>query len=253
VSSEDIPRGHHPFPHRRLVRHLLGGSLVGVLGIVPATATAWAWDGEPPPAQQIGTDTRHYGLPLQDDGPWEPEPVEAYEEQPEDLAASGIEEVSAEGPDAGAAEGTEPQFEGGPRERSPDSWSSPVRTADVSAPYGIPGEWIAGHHTGIDFAVPVGTPVRAVGSGTVHRVGSGGDYGEMVIVQMDDGRYALFAHLSETFVSKGERVTTGDLLGYSGDTGRSSGPHLHFEVRETPEYGSDIDPVSYLADKGVSL
>jgi murein DD-endopeptidase MepM/ murein hydrolase activator NlpD len=123
----------------------------------------------------------------------------------------------------------------------------------VTAAYGIPGDWIAGHHTGIDLALPVGTPVRSVGSGRVALAGWGGDYGLRVMVRMDDGHHTLFAHLSDVEVRPGARVGYGTLVGFSGNTGRSSGPHLHFEVRRTPDYGSDIDPVPYLASKGVRL
>jgi len=123
----------------------------------------------------------------------------------------------------------------------------------VSAHYGIPGNWQAGRHTGIDFAMPVGVPVHAVGSGRVVLAGRSGDYGKAVKVEMDDGCYTLVAHLSEICVDKGSRVAAGSLLGHSGDTGRATGPHLHFEVRTSARYGSDIDPVGYLAKHGVQL
>ncbi|MFR9755638.1 M23 family metallopeptidase [Streptomyces sp. TR06-5] len=134
---------------------------------------------------------------------------------------------------------------------SPGSWTRPVRRVPISARYGIRGDWAAGHHTGIDLAVPVGTPVRSVGTGTVVRAGRSGDYGKAVTVRMDDGNYTLFAHLSRIRVHRGERVRAGTVLGASGNTGRSTGPHLHFEVRAERGYGSDINPVAYLAQRGV--
>ncbi|MDG9702124.1 M23 family metallopeptidase [Streptomyces sp. DH37] len=133
-------------------------------------------------------------------------------------------------------------------------WARPVAgNYRVSAPYGIPGDWQAGHHTGIDFAMPVGTPVYSVGSGAVVFAGEAGAYGRAVTIRMDDGHYTLFAHLSRISVGGGERVKAGSRVGTSGATGRVTGPHLHFEVRNKRGYGSDVDPVAYLARRGVQL
>lgn len=160
---------------------------------------------------------------------------------------------------------TEPHAVGGPWQSQrahvygewpagpPGSWSRPVANFRVSAPYGIRGNWSGGHHTGIDLAVPVGTPVRSVGAGTVVFSGSSGDYGQAITIRMSDGKYTLFAHLSKRSVKKGDRVQAGTLLGKSGNTGRTTGPHLHFEVRTKRGYGSDIDPVKYLAAHGVRV
>ena len=135
----------------------------------------------------------------------------------------------------------------------PSRWAPPVTRSPVSAAYGVAGAWAAGRHTGIDFAVPVGTPVHAIGEGTVLHAGWAGDYGNLVEVRMPDGHYALYAHLSRVFVTPGSVVAAGTVLGSSGNTGRSSGPHLHFEIRSGPDYGSDVDPRAYLADRGVHL
>lgn len=123
----------------------------------------------------------------------------------------------------------------------------------VSAAYGVRGDWLAGHHTGIDLAVPQGTPVYAVGAGTVLVAGWSGAYGNAVTIRLPDNHYALVAHLSQVFVRVGARVSAGTLLGRSGATGRATGPHLHLEVRAQRGYGSDIDPVGYLARRGVRL
>jgi murein DD-endopeptidase MepM/ murein hydrolase activator NlpD len=131
--------------------------------------------------------------------------------------------------------------------------SSPVTGFPVSASYGIPGGWAAGHHTGVDFATPTGTPVRSAGPGTVVLAGYAGDYGNAVLVRMTDGYYALYAHLSEISVREDEWVESGTELGQSGDSGRSTGPHLHFEIRTGTDYGTDVDPVAYLARHGVSV
>ncbi|WP_338118361.1 M23 family metallopeptidase [Streptomyces coryli] len=140
----------------------------------------------------------------------------------------------------------------GPRPKAP--WTKPVLTGEISARYGQPGTlWLAGHHTGVDVAVPTGTPVQSVGPGQVHEVSTWGSYGHHIKVRMDDGRYVLYAHLSRMDVSHGDWVGPGTRLGLSGATGNATGPHLHFEVRTTPDYGSDIDPVAYLQKHGVVL
>lgn len=135
----------------------------------------------------------------------------------------------------------------------PGSWASPLSDVKVSVPYGVRGDWASGHHTGVDLAVPVGTTVRSVGSGTVVFSGTSGSYGEAITIRMDDGKYTLYAHLSKRQVGKGDRVKAGTVIGKSGNTGRSTGPHLHFEVRSKRGYGSDVDPVAYLADRGVRV
>ncbi|MEU6679888.1 M23 family metallopeptidase [Streptomyces sp. NPDC046853] len=123
----------------------------------------------------------------------------------------------------------------------------------VSARYGVRGDWAAGHHTGIDLAVPKGTAVHAVGAGTVVLARWSGAYGKAVTVRMRDGHYAVYAHLSRISVRRGARIGTGDRLGRSGATGRATGPHLHLEIRSRRGYGSDINPVRYLAKRGARL
>ncbi|WP_276573891.1 transglycosylase family protein [Streptomyces sp. 135] len=137
------------------------------------------------------------------------------------------------------------------RSGMPD-WQRPVDRAPITAPYGQQGSWAAGHHTGVDFAVPSGTPVRAVGAGTVASAGWNGAYGNAVVLELPDGHFALYAHLSSIAVGQGEHVSPGTRLGLSGSTGNATGPHLHFEVRTANAYGADIDPLAYLRGKGVS-
>ncbi|MFK4065147.1 M23 family metallopeptidase [Streptomyces sp. NPDC029674] len=139
-------------------------------------------------------------------------------------------------------------------EGPPQQYALPLRRAfRVTAAYGVRGDWLAGHHTGIDLAVPTGTPAYAVGGGVVLVARWSGAYGNAVTVRMPDGHYALVAHLSSIAVRQGADIAAGDLVGSTGATGRATGPHLHLEIRARREYGSDIDPVSYLADRGVRL
>ncbi|WP_217236508.1 M23 family metallopeptidase [Streptomyces sp. AC555_RSS877] len=133
-------------------------------------------------------------------------------------------------------------------------FSSPVSGAGVGTAYRTAGSmWSSGYHTGVDFVVPTGTSLKAVGAGTVVSAGWGGAYGNQVVVRLADGYYAQYAHLSSLSVSSGQSVTAGQQLGLSGATGNVTGPHLHFEIRTTPDYGSDVDPVAYLRSKGVAV
>jgi murein DD-endopeptidase MepM/ murein hydrolase activator NlpD len=130
----------------------------------------------------------------------------------------------------------------------------PVTGATVGTGYHVAGGmWSSGYHTGVDFVVPTGTPVKSVGAGTVVSAGWGGAYGNQVVVRLDDGHYAQYGHLSQLSVTAGQIVTAGRQIGLSGATGNVTGPHLHFEIRTTPDYGSDIDPVAYLRAHGVPV
>jgi murein DD-endopeptidase MepM/ murein hydrolase activator NlpD len=113
--------------------------------------------------------------------------------------------------------------------------------------------WSSGYHTGVDFAAATGTSLKAVGAGTVVSAGWGGAYGNQVVIQLSDGHYAQYAHLSSLSVSAGQSVTAGQEIGLSGATGNVTGPHLHFEIRTTPDYGSDVDPLAFLRSHGVSV
>ncbi|MET8827577.1 M23 family metallopeptidase [Streptomyces sp. NPDC004610] len=132
-------------------------------------------------------------------------------------------------------------------------WVTPVEGYELSAGFGSGGVRWADRHTGQDFAVPIGTPVRAVGAGRVVRVSCGGAFGIQLVLQHPGGSYTQYAHLASVAVDQGERVAGGQWIGQSGTTGNSTGPHLHFEVRVTPEPGSGVDPVEWLRGRGVGV
>jgi murein DD-endopeptidase MepM/ murein hydrolase activator NlpD len=132
-------------------------------------------------------------------------------------------------------------------------WVQPV-DAPIGTPYRQAGSsWSSGYHTGTDFAAPNGTPIRAVGAGVVIYAGAAGQYGNQVVIQHDHGTFSQYAHLSKVQVKRWQAVDAGHVIGRVGSTGNSSGPHLHFEMRNGPAYGSDMDPVKFLRNKGVSL
>ncbi|MEV5107067.1 M23 family metallopeptidase [Streptomyces tuirus] len=135
-----------------------------------------------------------------------------------------------------------------------NTFVAPISGSYVSTSYkASSGLWSSGSHTGIDFHAASGTSVHAVGSGTVVEAGWGGSYGNQVVIKMNDGTYTQYGHLSSIGVSVGQQVTPGQQIALSGATGNVTGPHLHFEARTSPEYGSDIDPVAYLRSHGVGV
>ncbi|MER6567693.1 M23 family metallopeptidase [Streptomyces sp. NPDC001093] len=135
-----------------------------------------------------------------------------------------------------------------------NAFVAPIADSYVSTGYQASSSlWSSGRHTGIDFHAASGTPVHAVGSGTVVSTGWGGAYGNQIVIRMADGMYTQYGHLSSIGVSVGQQVTPGRQIGLSGATGNTTGPHLHFEARTTPDYGSDVDPVAYLRKHGVNV
>lgn len=134
------------------------------------------------------------------------------------------------------------------------AYVAPV-SARVSTPYGARGSmWSSGFHTGADFAASSGTPIKAAGAGTVVASSGGASYGIHVIIRHSDGKYTLYAHMSSRSVVPGDTVSTGQVVGRVGSTGNSTGPHLHFEVRDSAnQYPSPNDPIQWLRSHGVSI
>lgn len=104
-----------------------------------------------------------------------------------------------------------------------------------------------GNHQGIDIAANYGQPVRASGDGIVLEAGEQGGYGKAVFLAHGFGLTTRYGHLSSIAVRPGQRIKRGDLIGKVGSTGRSTGPHLHYEVRVD---GEPINPIAYMLDNG---
>lgn len=100
-------------------------------------------------------------------------------------------------------------------------------------------------HPGIDVAVPVGTPVRAAGGGTVEAAGTDPDYGLFVLLRHPNGFQTMYGHASRLVVREGDEVGAGQVIALSGNTGRSTAPHLHFEVRRD---GRSLDPLTVVQE-----
>jgi len=138
------------------------------------------------------------------------------------------------------------------------SWVDPVKKYTLSAGFAQAGKMWQSTHSGQDFAVPSGTKVMAAHGGTVVKAGGNGAgdgpaYGNAIVIKHANGVYSQYAHLSRIDVKIGQVVKTGQKIALSGNTGNSSGPHLHFEIRTTANYGSAINPVTFLHSKGVKV
>ena len=121
--------------------------------------------------------------------------------------------------------------------------ASPLEFSRVSSGYGMRFHPILGRnkaHLGVDYAAPTGTPVRTIADGVVTFAGTQRGYGNVIEVSHRDNKATLFAHLSRIDVRRGERVEQGQFIGAVGTTGRSTGPHLHFEFRDN---GVHQDPL----------
>ena len=132
--------------------------------------------------------------------------------------------------------------------------SSPIKGKTPSTPYKKLGKWWSkGYHTGVDYAVPVGTDVLAVADGKITNATWGKSYGTQ-LVQSVDGGWFIYAHLSSTLVKAGDKVKAGQVIAKSGNTGNSTGPHLHVELRNNIRWssGTDLDPAALIGIKPAS-
>ena len=125
-----------------------------------------------------------------------------------------------------------------------------LRRTSAFGPRIHPITGIQHHHTGVDYAAPTGTPVRSVLDSEVVFAGPKGGYGQLVELRHSDGTTTRYAHLDRIDVSLGQRLTRGELVGTVGSTGQSTGPHLHFEVRQN---GQPIDPEPFLRAQKAGL
>lgn len=137
---------------------------------------------------------------------------------------------------------------------------APVKGFPISTAFMKKGKlWSKGYHTGIDYKIPIGTPVYAVQDGVVVNANWGAAYGKSVIIDqkaLNDGTpqriaggWAGYMHLSEVLVKPGQAVKKGDLIGKSGNTGtNTTGAHLHFEVRNNIRWGAgkELNPMPFI-------
>ncbi len=128
----------------------------------------------------------------------------------------------------------------------PPTYIRPVSGGRISSGFGArerPKAGASTYHKGIDYAVPTGTAVMASSGGVVTKAGWASGYGRVIYIQHPDGRETRYGHLSKILVSVGQSVSQGQKIALSGNTGNSTGPHLHFEIRIG---GTAVNPMNYL-------
>lgn len=130
--------------------------------------------------------------------------------------------------------------------KAAEKWVMPIAGATFTSGFG----WRWGRmHEGNDFATPIGTPVAAMSTGTVISTGYESGYGNLVRIRYWDGTVSVYAHLSQIIASVGDSVAPGAIVALSGNTGHSTGPHLHLEIH--PDGGAAINPAPWLHDHGL--
>lgn len=132
-----------------------------------------------------------------------------------------------------------------PEPPAPSTMQMPV-IGDITSPFGQrdnPMGQGTEFHPGIDIAAAEGTPIQAAMAGTVVAAGDDGGYGNLITIDDGNGLTTRYAHCSRIFAHVGEAVAPGDVIGAVGMTGRATGPHLHFEVRQNDRA---VDPAGYL-------
>lgn len=165
-----------------------------------------------------------------------------------------------------ALERTSPTLGSGVVEGDVTAYSSPIPQRSVSVPsrmplagaaltsgYGMRNHPVLGgrrKHDGVDLAAPTGTPVYATADGVVGRADWYSSYGLYISVNHGASMETRYAHLSRLAVAAGDNVKKGDLIGYVGSTGRSTGPHLHYEVRVE---GIAVNPIPYMVESEAQL
>lgn len=131
-----------------------------------------------------------------------------------------------------------------------NQWVLPVESYRITATFGQSSGLWSNNHTGLDFAAPSGTPIRAIANGVITKTGYEGSYGNTSVLTLEDGTELWFSHQTSFAVGSGEAVRAGEVIGYVGSTGNSTGPHLHVEVR--PGAGDPVDPFEAFVVHGIT-
>jgi len=143
-----------------------------------------------------------------------------------------------------------------PAQQSPSpaassGWANPLPGACITSPY---GQWRGSYaHQGVDLAAGQGATIRAAAAGTVVSTAWAGGGGNTTILAHGGGLYTVYMHQSRYGTSPGQHVAAGQAIGYVGQSGDATGPHLHLEIQPSGLWGSRVDPVSYLRARGVRL
>ena len=129
------------------------------------------------------------------------------------------------------------------------AWVNPIPAAQTTSCFGP--RW-GRLHAGVDLAAPHGTPIFAVGAGTVVTAGDAQGYGNAVLIDHGNGYLTHYGHMATITVNAGQKLAAGTQIGTEGSTGHSTGPHLHFEVHEG-SYQNPIEPTAWMHERGVDI
>lgn len=179
-----------------------------------------------------------------------PDQAAAMVAVPSDASAAPVPAVAAA--DARVGERSPQRVAVGVRLKPPPAgqWVDPLPAGAVTSCFGP--RW-GRSHAGVDIAAPAGTTVTAAGTGQVVAAGANYDgYGISVLLAHPGGVTTHYAHLAQTVVAPGDEVTAGDPIGAEGSTGNSTGPHLHFEVRQGG-WDNPVEPTNWMRMQGVDL
>ncbi|MFC7491429.1 MULTISPECIES: M23 family metallopeptidase [unclassified Knoellia] len=157
------------------------------------------------------------------------------------VRAKAAAEAAAEAAEAAAEAAAQAKMQ-----REGKRWVMPIEGASFTSGYGM--RW-GRMHWGNDFGTAIGTPLRAMSRGTVTFTGNNGNMGKLVRITYWDGTESFYAHMSRYSSAPGDEVMPGEIVGYTGNTGRSTGPHLHLEIH--PEGAGAVNPAPWLAEKGL--
>jgi murein DD-endopeptidase MepM/ murein hydrolase activator NlpD len=173
-------------------------------------------------------------------------PASARDQPPQPPAAHS---ASQGAPAATKGTTTQPIVPGETLRAKPAPWVLPVVGYHLTGRFGdVSGLW-QHFHTGLDFAAPTGTEIRSIAPGVVVSTAYDGAFGNKTVVRLDDGTVLWYCHQNEFGVRPGQHVRPGDLIGYVGSTGNTTGPHLHLEVH--PGGGPAVDPELWLPKHGL--
>jgi hypothetical protein len=226
------PRGRSLRPTVLLGALVAGGLVAGFLGFGTDDATAEATSVLVAQEELLGEDELQ-AMPM----------ASITEEQ----ARARLDEVAASRKDRADARAA---AEEAAREAARPKWVLPVKGATLTSTYAA--RWGTFHY-GIDLAAPMRTPEYAAGDGVVLRAGAASGFGLAVYILHENGDVSVYGHMDEILVSPGDYVEAGDTIALLGNRGQSTGPHLHFEVHQGGENGTRIDPLPWLAERGVDV
>lgn len=132
------------------------------------------------------------------------------------------------------------------RPAPPIKFTSKVRISSYYGPRKAPAPGASTFHRGVDIAAPIGTPVHAVAAGTVIKARGNGSAGNEIKIKHNNGVETRYLHMHKTAVRVGDKVRSGQVIGTVGNSGNSTGPHLHFELKR---YGRNYNPISIVLEK----